>query len=110
MIFKILEIAETHKDGFTVELNNLTHVVKGISVAYAETQNSFDKDGLKRCLDHALSHDNKIGGWYDTESKRFYFDSVRVFKDTELNEAIEFGKENDQIAIFDITNLKEIRL
>ncbi len=47
MVFKILEIAETHKDGFTVLLNNLTHVAKGISVAYAETQNSFDKEGLK---------------------------------------------------------------
>lgn len=47
MIFKIWEIAETHKDGFTVLLNNLTHVAKGISVAYAEMQNSFDKEGLK---------------------------------------------------------------
>lgn len=110
MIFKILEIAETHKDGFTVELNNLTHVTSGISVAYAETQNSFNEEGLKRCIDHALSHGKTVGGWFDSEGDKFYFDSVRIFKDSELNEAIEFGKVNDQIAIFDLTNMREIRL
>ena len=43
MFFKILKFAETHKDGFTVELENLSPVTEGIAVAYAETQNCHDE-------------------------------------------------------------------
>jgi fructokinase len=35
---------------------------------------------------------------------------VKVFRNSELKEAIEFAIENEQIAIFDLTNLKEIKI
>ena len=55
-----------------------------------------------------MAHDKKVGGWFDDDSGCFYFDSVRIF--TDLEAAIKFGRENKQIAIFDITHLKLIKL
>lgn len=105
-----MKVAEANKEGFTIEVETLKHVTDGIVVAYLETQNSFDSEGLKRCIEHATQHDGYIGGWLNEDNGKYYFDSVKIFPVTQLNEAIEFGKENEQISIFDLTNLREIRL
>ena len=104
----IKEIAKSNPDGFTVELTTLKKVTKGITVAYLETQDSFDDEGLKKVLLHAKQHDKVVGGWLNEENGKFYFDSIKVF--TDLQKAIEFGRENKQIAIFDLTNLRLIKL
>lgn len=108
MYEKIKKVAEVNKEGFTIEIGTLGHVTSGIVVAYKETQNSFDDEGLKKCIDHALSHDKTVGGWFNDENDKFYFDSCKVF--TDLEEAKEFGRLNEQIAIFDLDNLREVRL
>lgn len=104
----ILGIAQKSPDGFTVDITTLKNVTKGISVAYLETQNSFGDEGLRRVLKHALEHEKKVGGWLNEENGQFYFDSIRIF--TDLDEAIRFGRENEQIAIFDLTHLRLIKL
>lgn len=108
LINAILEIAKQNPDGFTVQLLSLQHVTSGIIVAYSETQNCFDSKGLEKVINHALKNGQTVGGWLNTENNLFYFDSCKVF-DNE-SEAIEFGKQNQQIAIFDLDNLREIRL
>lgn len=104
----ILEIAGKNPDGFTVDLTTLKKVTKGISVAYLETQDSFSEEGLKRVLKHALVHEKKVGGWLNEENGQFYFDSIRIF--TNMDEAIRFGRENKQLAIFDLTHLRLVKL
>lgn len=104
----IKEIARQNPEGFTVELTTLKRVNNGIVVAYFETQDSFDEKGLEKVIEHATKHDKVIGGWLNEENSKYYFDSCKVFSDR--NEAIEFGKLNQQIAIFDITNLELIKL
>jgi hypothetical protein len=104
----IQKIAKANPEGFTVDLTTFKKVTGGISVAYLETQNCFGDEGLKRVLEHAIMHENKVGGWFDDESCSFYYNSVRIF--TNLDEAKKFGRENKQIAIFDITNLRLIKL
>lgn len=104
----IEEIARQNPDGFTVDLTTLKKVTKGISVAYLETQDSFDEEGLKRVLSHALAHDRKVGGWLNEANGMFYYDSVRIF--TDLEKAKQFGRENNQIAIFNLTTLELIKL
>lgn len=94
------------KDGFTFDLRSLSRVSSGIIVAYSETQDAFGWKGFVKAFIHSRYNDNIFGGWY--YEGRFYFDSCRVFKDRE--EAIKFGRENKQIAIFDLDNLQEIRL
>lgn len=104
----IKAIAKKNPMGFTVELQTLNEVKQGISVAYLETQDSFDDDGLERVIDHALTHSNTVGGWLNEENGKYYYDSCRIF--TDLEEAKEFGRQNEQIAIFDIDNLEVIKL
>ena len=108
-LFKaIQEIARQNPEGFTVDLTTLKKVTKGISVAYHETQDSFGEDGLRRVLNHALEHERKVGGWLNEENGQFYFDSIRIF--TDLEAAKRFGRENRQIAIFDLTHLRLVKL
>lgn len=104
----IKEIAKKNPDGFTVELTTFKKVTHGISVAYLETQNSFGDEGLEQVINHAEKYDKTVGGWLNEDNGKFYYDSIKIF--TNLQNAIEFGKENQQIAIFDITNLKLIKL
>ena len=42
------------------------------------------------------------------KNKLYYFDSIKVFK--QLEPAIEFAKQNKQIAIFDLTNFIQIEI
>lgn len=108
LIEAITKIAKENPDGFTVELTTLKKVTKGISVAYLATQDSFGTEGLKKVLKHAENHGKVVGGWLNEENGKYYFDSVKIFEDQ--NQAVKFGKENEQIAIFDITNLRLIKL
>lgn len=104
----IQKIAEQNPEGFTVDLTTLKRITKGISVAYIETQDSFGIEGLERVINHALAHDRKVGGWMNEDDGQYYYDSIRIF--TDLEEAKRFGRENKQIAIFDLTNLRLIKL
>ena len=70
---------------------------KGFVVAYKETQHSYGKDGLRKCLLHAIDHDGIIGGWINEDGK-LQFDSSQIIYD--LDEAIEAGRKNDQVSIF----------
>jgi len=104
----IKKIANQNPEGFTVQLPDLNWVISGYISAYKETQNCFGDEGLRKALEHALSHDNIVGGWKNEENKMFYFDSSKTFDS--LEEATRFGKENEQIAIFDLNTFREIKL
>ena len=105
-ILKIWKIAKSNPDGFTLDIKSSRMIKSGIISAYSETQNSFGLYGLLKCYFHAKQNDLTIGGWQT--SKGLQFDSCKVFKDRK--QAIKFGIENEQIAIFDLDNLEEIRL
>lgn len=108
VVNKVWEYSKTNPDGFTLDIQTFKPVTKGFAVSYKETQNSFEKEGLKKAISHALKHNNIVGGWLNSENGYYYFDSVKVFEDSKLEEAIKFAKENEQMAIYDLTNQKEI--
>lgn len=110
LIQRVWEYSQKNPEGFTFNLETESEVKFGIVVAYKETQDHFGKESLESVISHALKHGKVIGGWLNEENKQYYFDSVKIFKSTELEKALEFGKANDQLAIFDLTNLKEIRI
>lgn len=110
LIEKVWEYANINPNGFTLNLETMKPIKYGISVAYLETQNSFDKEGLEIVINHALRNNKIVGGWLNEDNKLYYFDSVKIFKNSDLDEAITFAKQNKQLAIFDLTNLKEIRI
>jgi fructokinase len=104
----IKQIAEDNPDGFTVRIPTLEYLTDGYIAAYLETQDCFGDAGLMKVLEHAAAHDNIVGGWRNNENKQYYFDSSKVFDNRD--EAIKFGRENKQIAIFDMYAFREIRL
>jgi len=110
LIERVWEYSKNNPDGFTLNIETMKPLKYGIIVAYKETQDSFGKQQLQNVINHALRHQKMVGGWLNYENGLFYFDSVKVFKNSEIKEAIKFGIENEQIAIFDLTNLKEITI
>ena len=109
--FEMLQtVAATFPDGFTCDKNTFQPITKGFAVAVAETQNSFDNVGAAKVAAYVCSHDeiNAVGGWFNTDNKKYYYDAVIVVNDLETAKRI--GRENKQIAIFNLNTLEEIRL
>lgn len=106
----LIAIAMNNKEGFTIDAATLQSVTTGYAVAVADTQNSFGIEGLINVVKYVSEHPeiNAFGGWYNTENKMYYFDATVIVND--LAAAMELGRINKQIAIFDLANLKEIRL
>ena len=105
---KIWEFSLTHPDGFTIDIRTMTEVTEGIAVSYAETQNSHSCEQLDKVVSHALSHDGFVGGWLNTENKLYYFDSTKLFPETALKDAIQFGKENKQHSVSILSTYTDI--
>ena len=108
LIDRVWEYSRNNPEGFTLNIETFKPIKKGIAVAYQATQDSFGKQGLKDVLNHALDNNKIVGGWFNVENREYYFDSVRIFR--KLDEAIKFGIENKQIAIFNLTTLDEITI
>ena len=113
----VAAIAAINPDGFTVNAATLQPVTSGYAVALKRTQNSFGAEGLAKVanvIEELQASGNlngrilAFGGWYDSESGLYYYDATVIYQDRE--KAIEAGRANEQIAIFDLSNLEEIRL
>lgn len=106
LIQKIKEIASQNELGFTITLPNCEFVTSGYVVAMIETQNSFGDAGLQAVIAKSSATTGVMGGW--SEDGLFYWDAVYLIKDRET--AIKIGKENEQIAIYNIENNELIYL
>lgn len=105
---QVWDFSKSHPDGFTIDIRTMTEPTEGIAVNYAETQNSHLREQLPKVVNHALLHDGYIGGWLNTDNGLYYFDSSKLFPETSLKEAIEFGKENGQYSAFILSTFSEI--
>lgn len=103
-------IASANKDGYTVNAATLQPVTTGYAVAVAATQNSFGPEGLANVIRYVEDHPevNAFGGWYNSENGQFYYDATIIVED--LEKALELARANDQLAIFYLNNMQEIRL
>lgn len=110
LLIALATIAINNKDGFTVNAANLQPVTKGYAVAVADTQNSFGLEGLANVVKYVSVHPkiNAFGGWYNSKNKKYYFDATIIVDD--LAAALELGRINKQLAIFDLTNGLPIEL
>ena len=109
--FEILQsIAIMNPEGFTVSTKDFAPVKSGFAVAVADTQNSFGSYGLAKVVSYIKKHPeiNAVGGWYNKENKQYYFDATIIVDD--LSAAVALGRANNQIAIFNLDTLEEIRL
>ena len=108
LIERVWVYSLNNPQGFTIDIKSFKPITKGISVAYLDTQNSHDKESVKKVIEHALKNDNIVGGWLENEL--YYFDSVKIFETKDLEKAIEFAKEQKQIAIFNLTTFEVIEI
>jgi hypothetical protein len=105
----IAAIAAMNAAGFTINAETLQPVTSGYAVAIRDTQNSFGDAGIANVLKAVKAGKaNAIGGWYDDQSGLYYYDATLVVND--LEKAIQLGIENDQLAIFDLNTMTEIRI
>lgn len=104
LLIALETIAINNKDGFTVNATTLQPITEGYAVAVAATQNSFGRKGLENVIKYVNKHSeiNAFGGWYNSKNKMFYYDATMIVED--LKTAIEIGRVNKQIAIFDLKN------
>ena len=110
VLIALATIAMNNKEGYTVNAATLQPVTNGYAVAVADTQNSFGFEGLANVVKYVSEHPevNAFGGWYNSENNLYYYDATVIVDD--LATAKELGRINNQIAIFDLANLEEIRL
>ena len=109
--FEMLQaVATMNPDGFTVNKNTFEPILSGYSVAVKETQNSFGNYGAAKVVSYANKHNEitALGGWYNSKNNKFYYDAVIIVNDLET--AIRLGRENGQLAIFDLNTMQEIEL
>lgn len=104
LLIALATIATNNKEGFTVNAATLQPITTGYAVAIAATQNSFGLEGLANVVKYVSEHPeiNAFGGWYNSQNNMYYFDATMIVKDLKI--AIEIGRANKQLAIFDLTN------
>lgn len=108
LIDRVWDYSLNNPQGFTLDLETFETLKNGIVVAYLETQNSHNKESLKKVIHHAFKNNKIIGGWLDNDL--YYFDSVKIFETKDLEKAIQFAKEQKQIAIFNLTTFETIEI
>jgi len=108
MINRLFKIAQQNKEGFTMNIFTFETPTSGYVVAVKETQNSFGLMGLKKVVNHAKKNGGYVGGWFNVENGKYYFDSVFIIENRK--EALKLGKLNKQIAIFSLNNFQTIRV
>lgn len=106
-MYHIKRVARRNPEGYTVD-KKCHAITDGYSIAVKETQDSHGIFGLMRTTFNSLRKGLNFGGWLDTATGRYYYDSVVIEHDEAT--AIAKGLENEQIAIYNLTDGKEIRL
>jgi hypothetical protein len=110
LITAALEIVAKNPDGFTISPDMTEQPQSGYACALQETQGSHGTLGFLKTLAYAIEHGLHFGGWLNEANGEYYFDAVRIFGEGQLNAAVKFGLEQNQIAIFDLGNMLEINL
>lgn len=105
---RILSMGRNHPEGFTMDVRTLEEPKEGIAVAYAETKGIRGGRDIYKVTAHAYSHDGYVGGWLDEETGKYYYESVKVFPEEDLEEAMKFAKENGQKTVFILSSDTEI--
>lgn len=105
---RILSMGRNHPEGFTMDVRTLEEPKEGIAVAYAETKGIRGGRDIYKVTAHAYSHDGYVGGWLDKETGKYYYESVKVFPEEDLEEAMKFAKENGQKSVYILSSETEV--
>lgn len=104
LVDRLRSIAE-RKDRFSYDIRGRAFVDMGIVAAYRATQGERSTD-LPEVVQHALEHEGIVGAWKDPQNGKVYFDSCRLFTDSQS--AISFARAQSQRSIFNLNRNEEI--
>lgn len=109
----LTEYINKNPDGFTINLKGKPATSGYVVSPYKGKEvvlNKVDEKSLEFFLlnnyDLLKQEGNNLGGWLNKQNGKFYLDISRVVDN--VDDAIGYAAYNDQIAIFDIKNSKEI--
>lgn len=105
---RILSMGRSHPEGFTLDVHTMEEPKTGIAVAYAETKGIRGGRDIYKVTAHAYSHDGYVGGWKDKESGNYYYESVKLFPEEDLEEAMKFARENGQKSVYILSSETEV--
>ena len=105
---RILSMGRSHPEGFTLDVHTMEEPKTGIAVAYAETKGIRGGRDIYKVTAHAYSHDGYVGGWKDKESGNYYYESVKLFPEDNLEEALKFARENGQKSVYILSSETEV--
>ena len=102
--------------GATVNPKNGNMPTDGYMCAIAQNERIIDGQLTENALTNYINqyasdleeNGAYLGIWYNTENNKTYLDTSYRFSD--VDEALAFAKENEQLAIFDLETFNEIRL
>jgi len=107
---KVWKFSKKRRNGFTLDLDTFKELKSGIAVSYAATQDLHGLSDLEYVVGHARQHEGFVGGWRNSEDGQYYFDSVRIFPEDQLEQAKEFGRANKQQSIYILSSGTEVPL
>lgn len=105
---RILSMGRSHPEGFTLDVHTMEEPKTGIAVAYSETKGIRGGRDIYKVTAHAYSHDGYVGGWKDKESGNYYYESVKLFPEDNLEEAMNFARENGQKSVYILSSETEV--
>lgn len=105
---RILSMGRSHPEGFTLDVHTMEEPKTGIAVAYSETKGIRGGRDIYKVTAHAYSHDGYVGGWKDKESGKYYYESVKLFPEDDLEEAMKFARENGQKSVYILSSETEV--
>ena len=91
-----------------MDVRTMEQPISGIAVAYDQTTGMGGGRDIYKVTAHAYSHDGYVGGRMDKETGKYYYESVKVFPEEDLEQALKFAKENGQKSIFILSSDTEI--
>ena len=102
--------------GATYNLNSNNYMESGFMCAKAENEYIIDGQVTVEHLQNYITKYAKdlqkenanLGAWYNTENGKTYLDTSFRFEN--LQDAVEFGRKNNQLAIFNLNTFEEYRL
>lgn len=115
----LMRKAEQNPMGFTMDAQGNDISGAFYVVGTLETKDSHNLEGAEHCLDMmAKLVEEKpnvylgFGGWLDTDTNVYHFDVVYMLHKDDVSEGIAemIGRNNQQISIFDLETMQEIRL
>jgi len=111
---KIKNICLKNKEGFSFKLTTLKPIKnKGFCVGLTNLNGIYLKPLIKKVLlcGNGFKQIEKnliIGGWFNSEDKKFYLDLTLNLKDR--NKSLFLAKTFNQIAIFNLNKFEEIKI